>query len=79
VVSPSGSYWFFGPGPLPGSVVVTIGVHERSLRRYFDRVTAAERLTNDWTVPEEADLTVYVGEGPRGTLQALWPEWAGRN
>ncbi|HEU4566202.1 MAG TPA: glycosyltransferase family 39 protein, partial [Gemmatimonadaceae bacterium] len=26
VVSPAGSYWFFGPGEKPGEVVVTIGV-----------------------------------------------------
>ena len=79
VVSPSGSYWFFGPGTMPGAVVVTIGVRESSLRRFFDRVTAVERVTNGWTVPEEQDLTVYVCEGPRGTLQHAWPEWAGQN
>jgi hypothetical protein len=79
VVSAHGSYWFFGPGNLPGMVVVTIGVREADLRHLFDRVTAAERIRNDWTVPEEQDITVYVCEGPRSTLQALWPEWSGRN
>jgi hypothetical protein len=79
VVSPSGSYWFFGPGPRPGAVAVVIGVDEDGLRRYFDRVTATARIVNDWTVPEEQDLTVYVCEAPRGTLQQAWPGWAGRN
>jgi 4-amino-4-deoxy-L-arabinose transferase-like glycosyltransferase len=79
VVSPSGSYWFFGPGARPGAVVVAIGISEAGLRRHFDRVTAAEHLRNDWTVTEEQDLTIYVCEGPRSTLQALWPEWSGRN
>ena len=26
VVSPAGSYWFFGPGERPGEIVITIGV-----------------------------------------------------
>ena len=79
VVSSSGSYWFFGPGSKPGTVVVIIGEKEASLRRYCNRVTVAERITNDWTVPEEQDLSVLVCEGPRGTLQQGWPGWAGRN
>jgi hypothetical protein len=79
VVSASGSYWFFGPGAKPGTVVVIIGEKEASLRRYCDRVTVAERITNDWTVPEEQDLSVLICEGPRGTLQQGWPGWAGRN
>jgi hypothetical protein len=79
VVSSSGSYWFFGPGSKPGAVVVIIGEKEASLRRYCDRVTVAERITNAWTVPEEQDLSVLICEGPRGTLQQGWPTWAGRN
>jgi hypothetical protein len=79
VVSPSGSYWFFGPGTKRGEVVVTIGVREESLRRLFRTVTPAWRLTDPWTVPEESDLTVYVCEGPGGTIQGIWPSLAGRN
>jgi len=79
VVSAHGSYWFFGPGTLPGTVVVTIGIREADLRHLFERVTLAERITNDWTVPEEQDLSVFICEEPRGTLQQAWPEWAGRN
>ena len=79
VVSSSGSYWFFGPGSKPGAVVVIIGEKESSLRRSCDRVTVAERITNDWTVPEERDLSVLICEEPRGTLQQAWPGWAGRN
>lgn len=78
-VSPSGSYWFFGPGLRRGEVLITIGVREESLRPLFGRVIAVERITNAWTVPEERDLTVYVSEEPKGTLQAIWPSLAGRN
>ena len=79
VVSPAGSYWFFGPGDRPGKVVITIGVPEDDLRRFFDSVATAATVTHAWAVPEERSLTVHVGTRPRTTLQRLWPELAGRN
>jgi hypothetical protein len=79
VVSPAGSYWFFGPGDRPGKVVITIGVPEDDLRRFFDSVATAATVSHAWAVPEERSLTVHVGTRPRTTLQRLWPELAGRN
>ncbi len=79
VVSPAGSYWFFGPGPLPGEVVVTIGIPEADLRRFFDSVETAATVSHRWAVAEERSLQVNVGTGARTTLQRLWPSLAGRN
>ena len=58
---------------------VSLGVSREDLEKFFGTVTAAGRITNDWTVEEEQDLTVYVAEEPREALQALWPKLAGRN
>jgi 4-amino-4-deoxy-L-arabinose transferase-like glycosyltransferase len=79
VVSPAGSYWFFGPGDRPGKVVITIGVPEEDLRRFFDSVATAATVRNAWAVPEERSLTIHVGTRPRTTLQRLWPSLAGQN
>jgi 4-amino-4-deoxy-L-arabinose transferase-like glycosyltransferase len=79
VVSPAGSYWFFGPGDRPGKVVITIGVPEDDLRRFFDSVATAATVSHAWAVPEERSLTVHVGSRARTTLQQLWPSLAGRN
>jgi 4-amino-4-deoxy-L-arabinose transferase-like glycosyltransferase len=79
VVSPTGSYWFFGPGDLPGEVVVTIGVSPSDLREFFDSVETAATVSHPWAVEEERHLTINVGTGARTTLQALWPALAGRN
>ncbi|HEU0079916.1 MAG TPA: glycosyltransferase family 39 protein, partial [Longimicrobiaceae bacterium] len=78
-VSAAGSYWFFGPGDRPGDVLVAVGVPEEELRRAFRVVTPAARVANPWGVEEERDVVVYVAEGPRRTLQQMWPELAGRN
>jgi 4-amino-4-deoxy-L-arabinose transferase-like glycosyltransferase len=79
VVSPAGSYWFFGPGDRPGRVVITIGVPGDDLRRFFDSVETAATVSHPWTVEEERRVTVNVGTRPRTTLQQLWPSLAGRN
>ncbi len=79
VVSPNGSYWFFGPGEKRGEVIVTLGIDEEVLRRLCRVVIPAWRLTNPWTVEEESDVSVYVCEEPHRTLQDLWPSLAGRN
>jgi hypothetical protein len=79
VVSPTGSYWFFGPGDRPGNVVITIGVSKDDLRRFFDSVATAATVSHAWTVEEERNLTINVALRPRTTLQQLWPSLAGHN
>lgn len=69
----SGSYWFFGPGALPGDVLLTIGVDESDLRQLYGSVQPAGRLVDSWAVPEEQDVRLYVAKEPKVTLQQLWP------
>jgi dolichyl-phosphate-mannose-protein mannosyltransferase len=79
VVSPAGSFWFFGPGTKPGEVVLTIGAGREDLVPLFDSVEAAGRVTSPWSVAEERELTIYVACGPHRTLQEVWPSLVGRN
>lgn len=68
-----GSYWFFGPGSKPGTVLVTIGTRAADLRRFYGTVTPAGRLIDTLAVPEEQDVPLFVSTQPAMTLQALWP------
>lgn len=80
-VSDAGSYWFFGPGRLPGQVLITIGKPIGDLTPYFASVRRAAWITNPWWVSEERDNTIYVAEGPKpslGTLQSIWPKLKGK-
>jgi 4-amino-4-deoxy-L-arabinose transferase-like glycosyltransferase len=79
VVSPAGSFWFFGPGTGPGNVLVTIGVDRGDLDGRFATVEPAGRIASPWSVSEERDLTIYVARGPRRTLQEVWPGLGGMN
>lgn len=80
-VSPTGSYWFFGPGDKPGDVLVTIGLTREDIADRFGRVVEAARVTNAWAVEEEQDLRVLVASDrhPDWTLQTAWPTFRGRN
>ena len=79
VISAAGSYWFFGPGEKPGTVMISLGVTQHDMEKFFGTVTYAGKVLNDWGVPEEQDVSIYVGENPKETLQVLWPKLAGRN
>jgi hypothetical protein len=79
VVSPAGSYWFFGPGDRPGDVVLTVGVTADALRQYFDSVETVAVAGHPWAVEEERRVPISVGTGARTTLQELWPKLAGQN
>ena len=78
-IAPVGSYWYWGPGPLPGNVMIVIGLNRQEMEASFDSVALAERVTGQWRVPEERDVSIWIGRAPRRTLQQLWPEFEGEN
>jgi 4-amino-4-deoxy-L-arabinose transferase-like glycosyltransferase len=79
VVSPAGSFWFFGPGERPGDVVIVIGAARADLAPLFGSVTEAGRVRSPWSVEEERELTIFVAREPRRTMQQVWPSLAGMN
>jgi hypothetical protein len=79
VVSPAGSFWFFGPGDRPGRVAITIGVPRADLSRVYGDVQAVAHIVSPWSVGEERELDVLVGRQPSTTLQAAWPSLAGHH
>jgi 4-amino-4-deoxy-L-arabinose transferase-like glycosyltransferase len=79
VVSPAGSFWFFGPGTRRGDVAVTIGIRAEDLRRFYDSVRVAATVDHPWAVEEERNVPINVGIGARATLQEIWPSLEGRN
>jgi hypothetical protein len=73
-----GTYWFFGPGELPGEVVVALGFDRGELTSFFDVVEPAAFVTHHYAVAEQRDLTVFVCRGARETLQEAWPRYEGQ-
>lgn len=78
-VAPTGSYWFFGPGELPGDIAVTIGIEPEDIAGFYAEFQVVRRVENRWGVPEQQDNPIGVARRPYRTLQEVWPELAGRN
>jgi 4-amino-4-deoxy-L-arabinose transferase-like glycosyltransferase len=78
-IAPLGSYWFFGPGERPGAVVVSIGTPPEELLTFFRSAILVTIVNEPWVVPEERDVPIVVARDPYRPLQAVWPEFKGRN
>lgn len=78
-VSATGSYWFFGPGRLPGDVAIVVGADSTDLAPFFGVIRLARTVSNPLGVPEEQHVPIWVCREPRRTLQQVWPALAGRN
>jgi 4-amino-4-deoxy-L-arabinose transferase-like glycosyltransferase len=78
-VAPVGSYWFFGPGDLPGVVLVTLGIEAHEIEGFYAEFVEVARLANPWGVPEQQDVLVAIARRPTASLQEIWPQFAGRN
>jgi 4-amino-4-deoxy-L-arabinose transferase-like glycosyltransferase len=79
VVSPAGSFWFFGPGDRAGRTAIVIGEPPPELLRLYGDVRNAAHIVSPWSVAEERELDVLVARQPKTTLQALWPALAGHH
>lgn len=79
VVSTAGSYWFFGPGRLPGNVAIAVGYMAHELQPFFRRVTPVAEVRNPLGVPEEQTVTIFVCEQPYRAIQQIWAAEAGHN
>ncbi|UCF21089.1 MAG: glycosyltransferase family 39 protein [Gemmatimonadota bacterium] len=78
-IAVTGTYWFFGPGDLPGEIVIFHGFDGNDLDDFCGSLEAAGYITHPYAVAEQRDLTVYVCRDTRTTLQELWPQLAGNN
>ncbi len=73
VVCGCGSYWFFGPGTRPGTVLIAIGNDSADVAQLYGDVRRVARVLSPWSVQEERDVPIYVARQPKMTLQQVWP------
>lgn len=72
-------YGLWGPRSYSGEVVMAIGFSQQQLREIFDEVDPAMRVTSQYAIPEEANLTIYLCRKPRKKLPDIWAKltWLG--
>ncbi len=74
VVCGCGSYWFFGPGARPGTVLIAIGNDSSNIAQIYGQVRRAAWVLSAWSVQEERDVPIYIARAPKMTLQQVWPQ-----
>jgi hypothetical protein len=78
-IAVTGTYWFFGPGELPGDVIVFHGVSRDDVDDYCGILEDVGTVSHPFAVEEERDLVIRICREPTQTLQDLWPSMAGNN
>jgi hypothetical protein len=69
------SYWSWGPPPEQAGTVISVGVPEAQLRRWFGSVTRAATIDDGVGLDnDEQDAPVWVATDRRETWAELWPQ-----
>ncbi|MDQ2993284.1 MAG: hypothetical protein M3R30_10785, partial [Candidatus Eremiobacteraeota bacterium] len=66
-------YWIWGPHFHRGDVLIDVNGDESTLRRVCKSVTLATTFSNDWNMPYESDLPIYVCRGLNVDVAKIWP------
>ncbi|RPI28960.1 MAG: glycosyltransferase [Acidobacteria bacterium] len=72
-ISGHNNYWLWGPDGYTGNVLIVIGGKQKDLARYFDSVLAAGIVSNQYSMPYENNLTIWVARGMKKPLKEVWP------
>src|SRR5690606_23153720 len=79
-IAPVGSYWFWGPGELPGAITIVVGGGPEELEgAYFRSAEEFTRVRRPWGVSEERDVPITIAREPLAPLQDVWPRFKGNN
>jgi hypothetical protein len=72
-ISGHNNYYLWGPQQYSGDVVIAVGMPIEDLKPLFGQIELAATINNEYAIPEENNLPVYVCRQPKMTLQKAWP------
>ncbi|MBA3659361.1 MAG: glycosyltransferase family 39 protein [Gemmatimonadales bacterium] len=72
-ISVAGDFFHWGPGMLPGEILIAIGAPRDRLLRIYGRCDQRGVFDHPWMVDEEHHSPILVCRDARQTLQQLWP------
>jgi hypothetical protein len=72
-ISGHNNYYLWGPGNYSGEVVIVVGMSLDELKPLFGEIEQAATINNDYAIPEETNLPVYICRKPKMSLQQAWP------
>jgi hypothetical protein len=72
-ISGHNNYYLWGPQQYTGEVVITVGIPMEKLQPLFQHIELAATIRNDYAIPEENNLPIYICRDPKMTFQKAWP------
>jgi hypothetical protein len=72
-ISGHNNYYLWGPQQYTGEVVIAVGMPLEELKPLFDQIELAARVNNEYAIPEENNLPIYICRKPKMTLRQAWP------
>jgi hypothetical protein len=72
-ISGHNNYFLWGPQQYTGDVVIAVGMSLDDLKPIFGQIEIAATINNEYAIPEENNLPVYICRKPKMSLQQAWP------
>jgi hypothetical protein len=72
-ISGHNNYYLWGPQQYSGELVIAVGIPLEDLNPLFGQISLAATINNEYAIPEENNLPVYICRMPKMTLQQAWP------
>jgi hypothetical protein len=72
-ISGHNNYYLWGPQHYTGEVVISVGIPIETLQPFFSRIELAGTIQNEYAIPEENNIPIYICREPKMTLQKAWP------
>ncbi|MBN1351963.1 glycosyltransferase family 39 protein [candidate division KSB1 bacterium] len=71
-INVNGSFYTWGPGELPGDVLLTIGLRDDVLENWYQNVLQVATVTHRYA--RETNVAVHLARKPVTTLQEIWQQ-----
>lgn len=72
-ISGHNNYWLWGPVPGRGEVMIVIGGEAEDHLQAYSNVKEIARHVNQYAMPYESNLPIYVCRGLKVSIRDLWP------
>ncbi len=72
-ISGHNNYYLWGPQQYTGEVVIAVDMPIEQLKPLFGEIELAATLGNEYAIPEENNVPVYICRKPKMTLTEAWP------
>jgi hypothetical protein len=68
------NYYLWGTRGYTGEITIVVGGKRKDHEKIFSRVEQVAVITNEYAMPYESNLPVYVGRGIKAPLNSIWPQ-----